>query len=406
MFIDFFLTLRKHGLKPSLQEYLTLMQGLSEGVVGPSLDEFYYLSRSLLIKHESQWDLYDQVFGQYFHKRTPASKDFWAEVPEEWLKEELGKVISPEDLEAIEAMGGLDALIERFKELMEEQDERHEGGNRFIGTGGSSPYGAGGFNHEGFNMGDKSRYRNALKVWEKRKYANLNGDMELNTRNLKLVLKRLRLLTREGMPSELDLDQTIKKTSENAGMLDISMRPTRKNRVKVLLLFDIGGSMDDHVAICSQLFSAARYEFKHMESYYFHNCIYDYVWKDNKRRFSERLSTWDLLNTYNRDYKLIMVGDAAMSPYELTHAGGSVEHWNEEPGLIWLKRVWEYFSHAIWINPNAEYGWNYYPSTELIRNATQFRMYPMTLSGIQSGMKALRDARHSHGGPLDAQTYT
>lgn len=406
MFIDFFLQLRQHGIKTSIKEYLHLMEALDKEVVGPDLEAFYYLSRSILVKHEGQLDSYDVLFGNYFHGKEGKLSDFWEQVPEEWLKAELGQVISPEDMEAIEAMGGLDALIDRFKQLMEEQDERHEGGNQFIGTGGTSPFGNNGYNPEGFRIGQQgSKHRNAIKVWDKRRYANLSDKVELNTRNIKLLLKRLRVLTREGMQDELDLNGTIRATSDNAGYLDIKMRPTRRNRVKVLLLLDIGGSMDDHVEMCSRLFTAARHEFKHLEYYYFHNCLYEYVWKDNSRRFQERISTWELLNKYNKDYKVIFVGDAAMSPIEIMYQGGSVEHWNEEPGLIWLKRMKEHFPHLVWINPNPEYGWRYYQSTEILRQFTDFRMFPMTLEGIQQSMKALKDPRIKYGDEKNSKSY-
>ncbi|MEO0472511.1 MAG: VWA domain-containing protein [Bacteroidota bacterium] len=408
MFIDFFFLLRQHGIKCSIKEYLHLMEALDKGVIGPDLEAFYYLSRSILVKHEGQLDAFDVLFGKYFKgKEGMKNEDFWKEVPEEWLRAELEKMINPEDLEAIEAMGGLDALIERFKELMEQQDEQHEGGNTYIGAQGTSPYGNDGNNPEGFKIGQGkgSGNRNGIKVWDKRRYANLNDQMELNTRNLKMVLKRLRILTREGIPDELDLNKTIRKTSENAGMLDIKMRPTRRNRVKVLILFDIGGSMDDHVELCSRLFSAAKYEFKHMEYYYFHNCLYDFVWKDNSRRYSERISTWELLNKYNRDYKVIFVGDAAMSPVEIMYAGGSVEHWNQEPGMVWLQRMKEHFSHLVWINPNPPYAWNYYKSTEILRKFTDYRMFPMTLDGITQAMKGLKDLRIRFGEEGDAEAY-
>ena len=406
MFINFFYLLRQHGIKTSIKEYLHLLEALKEGVIKPDLEEFYYLAKTVLVKHEGQLDGFDVLFGQYFEGKEGFNEDFWKEVPEEWLRAELEKIISPEDLEAIEALGGLDALIERFKQLMDEQNERHEGGNRFIGTGGTSPFGANGFNTEGFRMGqDKSRHRNAIKVWDKRRFANLNDQMELNTRNIKLILKRLRILTREGMPNELDLDSTIRKTSENAGMLDIKMRPSRKNRVKVLLLLDIGGSMDDHVEMCSRLFSAARHEFKHLEYYYFHNCLYDHVWKDNRRRHAERIPTWELLNKYNKDYKVIFVGDAAMSPIEIMYKGGSVEYWNEEPGMVWLMRMKEHFPYLAWINPTPEYEWRYYESTYILRKYTDFRMFPMTLEGIQLAMKSLKDLRVKYGKDEGAKPF-
>ena len=405
MFIDFFLNLRQNGIKTSIREYLDLLNALDQAVVKPDLEEFYYLARTALVKHEGQLDSFDILFGQYFQGKEGMSDEFWESVPEEWIRAELEKIIDPEDLKAIEEMGGLDALMERFKQLMAEQDEKHEGGNQWIGTGGTSPFGNGGFHTEGFRIGGKGKHRNAIKVWEKRQYANLNDKLELDTRNIKLLLKRLRVLTREGLPNELDLKKTIKKTSENAGMLDIQMVPSRKNRVKVLLLLDIGGSMDDHVEMCSRLFSAARHEFKHLEYYYFHNCLYDYVWKDNRRRFAERIPTWQLLNTYNKDYKVIFVGDAAMSPIEIMYQGGSVEHWNEEPGMVWLQRLKEQFPYLCWINPNPEYSWNYYKSTEILRKFTDFRMFPMTLEGIQLAMRSLKDLRVHYGNENSSKAF-
>ncbi|MFK7920865.1 MAG: VWA domain-containing protein [Bacteroidia bacterium] len=406
MFIPFFLKLRQHGIKCSIKEYLDLMEGLQQGVVDHSLEEFYFLARTSLVKHEGQFDAFDVLFGEYFQGKEGNSKDFWQDVPEEWLRAELENVIDPEDLKAIETMGGLDALIERFKKLMEEQEERTEGGNQNIGSGGTSPFGNNGYNPEGFRMGqDKSRHRNAVKVWDKRKYANLSDQVELNTRNIKLLLKRLRVLTREGRQDELDLNGTIRATSDNAGYLDIKMRPPRKNRVKVLLLLDIGGSMDDHVEMCEKLFTAARHEFKHLEFYYFHNCLYEYVWKDNNRRHQERISTWELMNKYNKDYKVIYVGDAAMSPIEIMYQGGSVEHWNEEPGMVWLQRMKDHYPYMAWINPNPEYAWNYYQSTELLRKFMDFRMFPMTLDGIQQAMKSRKDLRIKFGDPNSSKSH-
>lgn len=406
MFISFFLKLRQHGIKCSIKEYLDLMEGLQQGVVEGDLEEFYFLARASLVKHEGQFDAFDVLFGEYFHGKEGMSKDFWKDIPEEWLRAEMEKVIDPEDLKAIEEMGGLDELIDRFKKLMEEQERRTEGGDQNIGTGGTSPFGNNGYNPKGFRIGqDKSRHRNAIKVWDKRKYANLSDKAELNTRNIKLLLKRLRVLTREGMQDELDLNGTIRATSDNAGYLDIKMRAPRKNRVKVLLLLDIGGSMDDHVEMCQRLFTAARHEFKHLEYYYFHNCLYEFVWKDNNRRHQERISTWELINKYNKDYKLIYVGDAAMSPIEIMYQGGSVEHWNEEPGMLWLQRMKDHFPYMAWINPNPEYAWNYYQSTELLRKYMDYRMFPMTLDGIQQAMKSLKDLRVKFGDPNSSKSY-
>lgn len=393
MFLDFFYLLKKEGLPVSLHEYLALHEALDKDAANYSVDDFYYLSRSILIKHESHLDRFDQLFGQYFKGMEVLGKETFGDIPEEWLRKNLMNYLTEEEKAMIEAMGGLDKLMERFKQLMEEQKERHEGGNKWIGTGGTSPFGANGYNPEGFRIGQEgSRNRRAVKVWDKRQYANLDENVELNTRNIKLALKRLRVFTREGIAEELDLDETIRKTSENAGLLDIHMVPSKKNRVKVLMLFDVGGSMDDHVETCSQLFSAARHEFKHLEQYYFHNCLYESVWKDNSRR-GDRIPTWDLLHRYGQDYKVIFVGDAAMSPYEVVTPGASVEHYNPEAGLTWLNRIREHFTYVSWINPNVISDWQYFESTQIIRQIMEDRMFPMTLAGLQLTMKSLKDKK-------------
>lgn len=393
MFLDFFYMLKRDGIPVSLHELLALMEALDKQVVEYQIDDFYYLSRSILIKHESHLDRFDQLFGEYFKGIEAISKESIGDIPEDWLRKHLENNLSEEEKALIEAMGGLDKLMERFKQLMEEQQERHEGGNKWIGTGGTSPFGANGYNPEGFRIGQEgSRNRRAVKVWDKRQYANLDDDVELNTRNIKLALKRLRVFTREGIADELDIDETIRRTSENAGILDIEMVPSKKNRVKVLMLFDVGGSMDDHVEICSQMFSAAKHEFKHLEYYYFHNCLYESVWKDNNRR-GDRIPTFDILHKYNSDYKVIFVGDAAMSPYEVVTAGASVEHYNPESGMTWLKRVKEHFKYVSWINPNYIDDWRYFESTHIIREIMEYRMFPMTLNGLQQTMKSLKDQK-------------
>jgi uncharacterized protein len=395
MFVDFFLALRQQGLHVSLREYLDLLRGLQAGTIRPSLEEFYYLSRSLLIKQEGQLDAFDLVFGRYFRGKVGMDEEaFWEEVPEDWLRSELEKLIDPDDIRTLEEIGGLEALMARFKELLREQEEGHAGGNTYIGSGGSSPYGQGGLFEGGMRISDEAKHLGqASKVWDRRQYRNLRDDLDLDTRDIKLVLRRLRELTREGRPTELDLDETIRRTSDNAGMLDLRLRPSRKNRVKVLLFLDIGGSMDDYVHRCEQLFSAARYEFKHLEHYYLHNCLYEHVWRDNRRRFGQRIPTWEVLHSYPPDYKVIFVGDASMSPLELTHAGGSVEHWNEEPGLLWLQRVRERFPQLVWINPTPEAHWDFSHSTQLLKQFTQDRMYPMTLGGLGEAMRALKTGR-------------
>jgi uncharacterized protein with von Willebrand factor type A (vWA) domain len=393
VFLTFFHSLRENGIPVSLHEYLTLLRALKAEVIGYSIDEFYALCKTIMVKNEAQLDRFDQVFGAYFKGIEMISDDLLeTRIPRGWLEKILSRHLSEEEKEAIKKLGGLDALMDRFRELMEEQKERHGGGNKWIGTGGSSPFGAGGYHPEGFRMGPESAgNRTAIKVWHKREFKNLDGDVELNTRNMKLLLKRLRLLTREGLPTELDLDDTIQKTSKNAGFLDISMVPSKQNRVKVLLLMDIGGSMDDHVALCAQLFSAAKYEFKHLECYYFHNCLYESVWKDNNRRFQQKIPILELIHKYNRDYKLIFVGDAAMSPYEIFYKGGSVEHYNDEAGIVWLRRMKAHFSNMIWVNPNPEHDWSFYESTAILREYTDNRMFPMTVNGIKAGIKCLKN---------------
>jgi uncharacterized protein with von Willebrand factor type A (vWA) domain len=373
-----------------LQEYLTLLGALDKGLANYSVDDFYSLSRSIFVKHEGQLDKFDQLYGHYFKGLEYISEKDLGNIPEEWLRKNLEKHLSEEEKALIEAMGGPEALRKRFEELMKQQEERHEGGNKWIGTGGTSPFGAYGYNPEGYRIGqDGSRNRSAIKVWDKRQFANLDDQQELDTRNIKMALRRLRVFTREGIAEELDLDETIRKTSKNAGILDLEMVPSKENRVKVLLLLDIGGSMDDHVYICSKLFSAAKHEFKHLEHYYFHNCIYDYVWKDNRRRWSDRTPTIELFNKYNRDYKVIIVGDAAMSPYELMYTGGAVEFENSLTGIDWLRKVKEHFEYVSWINPNPEQSWDYFQSTAMIREEMENRMFPATISGLKEGMRSL-----------------
>ena len=395
MFLNFFYSLKKHGIPVSLHEYLGLMEALKKELVLFEIDDFYALCKTIMVKQEAHLDRFDRIFGQYFQGMETIPDDFFtSKIPKDWLIKSIWDQLSEEDKAAIEKLGGFDALMERFRELLEEQKGRHGGGNKWIGRGGTSPFGADGFNPEGFRIGQEgNNNRKAIKVWDKRQFKNLDENVELNTRNIKLILKRLRQLTREGLATELDVDTTIKKTSENAGLLDISLVPSKKNRVKVLLLMDIGGSMDEHVQLCQQLFSAARHEFKQLEYYYFHNCVYESVWKDNTRRFHERIPTLELIHKYNKDYKLIFVGDAAMSPYELYYTGGSVEHYNDESGMTWLKRLKEHFGHLAWINPLAEYSWDWYETVEMVRSFTDNRMFPMTLDGLTRAMKCLRNKK-------------
>ncbi len=393
MFLTFFYLLRENGIPVSLHEYLTLMKAMKNDVGTYSVDDFYFLSKSIFIKNEAHLDRFDLLFGKHFKGIDFLPESFFKTIPEEWLRKNFEKLLTEEEKKMIEAMGGLDKLMERFKQLMEEQKERHEGGNKWIGTGGTSPFGANGYNPEGFRAGQEgSRNRSAVKVWDKRDFANLDETVELNTRNIKVALKRLRVFTREGIAEELDIDETIRKTSDNAGVLNIHLVPSEKNRVKVLLLLDIGGSMDDYIELCSQLFSAARHEFKHLEFFYFHNCIYETMWKDNERRH-DRIPTFQLLHRFNSDYKVIIVGDATMSPYEIVSKGGSVEHYNDETGLVWLQRVKEHFNSVVWLNPGAERGWNYFESTKIIREVFDNRMFPLTVEGLTKAMKALKNTK-------------
>ncbi len=390
MFLDFFYLLRSEGIPVSLHEYLNLLEALKQDIIGMNLEDFYFLCRSIMIKSETNLDRFDQLFAHYFKGLEYVPEELIFKIPDEWLQRSLENLLSEKERAMIEAMGGLEALRKRFEELLKEQKERHEGGNRWIGTGGSSPFGAYGYNPEGYRIGQVgSGNRKAVKVWDQRDFANLDDKVELNTRNLKMALRRLRVFTREGIAEELDIDDTIQRTCNNAGLLDISLVPTKKNRVKVLMFMDVGGSMDDHVEICSRLFSSARYEFKYLRFYYFHNCIYETVWKDSSRR-NERIPTLEILNKYNRDYKVIFVGDAAMSPYELLSPSGSVEHYNDETGATWLKRVINNFNDLVWINPNPEEGWEYYETTHLIRNLMDQKMFPMTVNGITKAMQSLK----------------
>jgi len=390
MLTGFFLHLKSFRLPVSTREFLTLLEALDERVVSLSLDDFYLLARTTLVKSEEHFDRFDVAFGSYF-KGVEAIFDVRAKIPEEWLRAEFLRHLTDEERRQLEAMGGLDALLETFRRRLEEQRGRHAGGRKWIGTGGTSPFGAYGYNPEGIRVGPEgSGSRSAVKVWDERNFRNLDGDVELNTRNIKVALRRLRRFAREGVPDELDLDGTIEGTARNAGWLDLRLQPERRNRVKVLLFLDVGGSMDPHVALCEELFSAARAEFRHLETFYFHNCIYDHVWKDNRRRRSERTGTLELIRTYGPDWKAIVVGDAAMSPYELTQVGGSVEYANDEPGIAWLARIFQHFRSVIWWNPEPARGWEYTRSTQMVLQALGPRMFPLTLDGIAKGIDALR----------------
>ncbi|MDP2696718.1 VWA domain-containing protein [Thalassospira sp.] len=385
MFTGFFYKLKEARLPVSLREYLTLLDAVGQGVAGYAVEDFYYLARATLIKDERHLDRFDQVFGAHFKGLdglADGMEGITAEIPEDWLRKLAEKFLTEAEKAEIGALGGWDKLMETLKQRLEEQKGRHQGGNKWIGTAGTSPFGAYGYNPEGVRIGqDTSRHRRAVKVWDRREFRNLDDSVEIGTRNIKVALRRLRKWARTGAADELDLPGTISSTARQ-GWLDVQMRPERHNAVKVLMLFDIGGSMDDHVKVCEELFSAVRTEFKHLEYYYFHNCPYEGLWKDNARRRTEQVPTLDVINTYGPDYKLVIVGDATMSPYEITYPGGSVEHWNAEAGAVWLQRLLDRFPHAVWINPQPEDGWGYYGSVGILHKLMSGRMYPLTLAGL------------------------
>ena len=390
MLLPFFFLLREGGMKTSITELLVLHEALEKRVPGQSVDDFYYLARATLVKDESHLDRFDRIFSAYFKGVDDSLGDLFEELPEDWLRRQAELLLTEEERAMIESLGGFDELMKALAERLEEQEDRHEGGNKWIGTAGTSPFGAYGYNPEGIRIGQHSgRNRSAVKVWDRRDYRNLDGSVELGTRNIKVALRRLRKFAREGAADQLDLDDTIDKTARNAGLLDIRMVPERHNAVKVLLCLDIGGSMDDHVRVCEELFSASRSEFKHLEYFYFHNFIYESLWKDNRRRHAERVPTLDITHKYGADYKLIFVGDATMSPYEIVYAGGSVEHWNDEPGAVWIKRLLNTYPKAIWLNPEPRERWDYTPSIKLTRELMDDRMYPLTIAGLDEGIKAL-----------------
>jgi uncharacterized protein with von Willebrand factor type A (vWA) domain len=392
--IDFFLSLKESGLPVSVKEYLNLCEAMQKGLAYGSVDDFYYLCRTCLIKDEANYDRFDRAFAHFFkgveNLDAALTKLFEKDIPDEWLKKLAEKMLSDEEKAQVEALGGWGKLMETLRQRLEEQKGRHQGGNKWIGTAGTSPFGSYGFNPEGIRIGqDKSRNKSAVKVWDQREYRDYDSQVELGIRNIQMALRRLRKFARSGAEEELDLDHTIKATASNAGYLDIKMVPERHNRVKVLLFLDVGGSMDEYIHRCEELFSAAKTEFKHLEYFYFHNFFYESVWRNNRLRHSEKFSTWDVLNKYGKDYKLIIVGDATMSPYEILQPGGSVEHWNEEAGSVWLQRLLAMYNHAAWINPTQEAHWQWTHSVTITRQLMGDRMYPMTVEGLDRAMKAL-----------------
>ena len=390
MFFSFVDELRSAGIPASMKEHLTLLEALDAEVIRATPEEFYYLARATFVKDEGLLDRFDLVFAKVFKGLEADYGPGAAPVPEEWLRKVAELYLTPEQMEEIRSLGSWEEIMEALKERLDEQKERHQGGNKWIGTAGTSPFGAYGYNPEGVRIGQESgRNRSAIKVWDKREFRNLDNDVELGTRNIKVALRRLRRFAREGAAEELDLDETIDGTARQ-GWLDIRMRPERHNAVKLLLFLDVGGSMDPHIKLCEELFSAATSEFKNLEFFYFHNCPYEAVWKDNRRRFNERTPMWDVLHKYGHDYKLVIVGDASMSPYEITHKGGSVEHYNEEAGATWLDRMTTTYPAAVWLNPVPEQYWGYTGSIQIVRQLLQDRMYPLTLQGLDEAMRTLR----------------
>ena len=394
MFFSFMEELRSAGISASLKEHLALLAALDADVIDQSPEEFYYLARTTLVKDEALLDRFDQVFGKVFKGIFTEYGQNDVDVPADWLKAIAEKYLSPEEMAKIEKMGSWDELMETLKKRLEEQEKRHEGGNKWVGTGGTSPYGNSGYNPEGVRIGGESKHKRAVKVWDKREFQNLDNTRELGTRNIKIAMRRLRRFARDGAVEELDIDGTINGTARK-GWLDIQMRPERRNAIKVLLMLDVGGSMDPFIKLCEELFSAATGEFKNLEFFYFHNCPYEGVWKDNKRRFSERTPMWDLLHKFPHDYKVVMVGDASMSPYEITHPGGSVEHFNEESGAVWMNRITNTYPATVWLNPVPEKQWGYSQSTKIIKELMNDRMYPLTLEGLDDAMREL-SRKHSH----------
>jgi uncharacterized protein with von Willebrand factor type A (vWA) domain len=387
MLIDFFFTLKNAKVPVTIREFLTLLEALEKSVIAPSLDEFYYLARLTLVKDEAHFDKFDRAFGAFF-KGVDTVFDAKAEIPLDWLLKRFERELTPEQKAQLQKLG-YDKLMERLNQLLQEQKERHEGGSKWIGTGGTSPFGNGGTNPEGIRIGGQGRNRTAVKVWDQRSYRDYDAERELGTRNIKVALRRLRRFARQGAEEELALEDTIRATASNAGYLDIKMQPERKNRIKVLMLLDVGGTMDDHIERTEELFSAASSEFKNMEFYYFHNCVYDYLWKTNRRRHAERFPTWDVLRKYPPDTRLIFVGDATMSPYEILQPGGSVEYNNEEAGAEWLARFCNAFPKFAWLNPEPESLWQYRQSIAVIRQIVSNRMFPVTIDGLERAMRLL-----------------
>lgn len=394
MFLNFFLLLKRNGIPVSFREYLVLLEAVGRDLAAYNIDNFYALCRTILIKHEKFLDRFDVLFGAYFKGIALISDEVFKDIPADWVRLNLDGLLTPEERAALEEMGGWDELMERFRQRLQEQDERHEGGNRWIGTNGTSQFGNNGDNPLGINVsgedGENGGGKRAARVWQNREFKNLDDNIELNTRSIKMALKRLRLLTREGIPTELDIHTTIDNTCRNGGILDIEVVPSKQNRVKVLLFLDVGGSMTPYATLCSELFSAAKHEFKHLEFFYFHNCIYDYVWRDNKRRWNDRTPTLEILHKYNKDYKVVIVGDASMAPYELGMPGGSTELSNAESGMVWLQRLRDQYPAVAWLNPEPEKYWDMTVTIRAIHKLFDGRMFPLTLRGMERAVKQLK----------------
>ena len=389
MLINLFQTIRSSGVPCTLRELLDLLGALENQLVYADIDDFYYLSRAVLVKDEKHYDKFDKAFEIYFKGIEKMEDVFQALIPEDWLRKAFEKELDPEELKKIKSLGGLEKLLEEFKKRLEEQKDRHEGGNKWVGTNGTSPFGRGGQHPEGIRIGGPGGQQKAVKIWEQRQDSNLDDSVIIGTRDIKMALRRLRKFARQGNDLELDMDNTIKSTAKNAGYLDIKMVPERLNSVKVIVMFDVGGSMDPYIKLCEELFSAIKTEFKNLEYFYFHNCIYESVWKDNRRRTQERTLVQDVINKFSSDYKVIVVGDATMAPYEITNAGGSIEHWNEEAGHVWIKRLSEHFENMAWLNPVPDDHWDYTSSLCIIRELMDNRMFPLTLKGLEEGMSEL-----------------
>ena len=393
MLFDFFFAVRKAGVPASVKEFLTLLEAMDRGVIHGSVDDFYTLARMTLVKDEAYFDRFDVAFAAYFKGVEAIPDSIVTDIPAEWLRKLAERWLTEDEKKQVQALGGWEKLMETLKQRLEEQRARHQGGSKWIGTAGTSPFGAYGYNPEGVRIGQEgSRNRRAVKVWDRREFRDYDTDRELGVRNIKMALRRLRRFAREGAPEILDLDGTIRSTARNAGWLDLRMIPELHNAVKVLLFLDVGGSMDDHIQRIEELFSAARSEFKNLEHFYFHNCVYETVWKDNRRRH-DRVPTVEVMRKYGHDYKLILVGDASMSPYELEHPGGSVEHWNDEPGRAWMERLLRTWPHAAWLNPVPEEHWGWTTSIQNIQRIMDGRMYPVTIAGLERAMKSLASAR-------------